>query len=115
LKNNLHTMPHTLQFFFGQTGHFDPVEVNVTSGRLEQSEQKPPDGGLAATGLSNQTEDLPFPDNEADVVNRLEDPVPGKKKILGQFINFNEGGDINHRNLQELESGIGPGGRRQWR
>ena len=47
-----------------------PVELDRAAGRLDQPDQQPAGGRLAAAGLADQAERLAAPDVEVDPVDR---------------------------------------------
>ena len=72
LEDDLHVAAHPLHVTSAEPDEIDAVEGDLPLGRLEQAQQRAPEGGLAATGLPDEPEGLSTADLEVDAVDRLE-------------------------------------------
>ena len=71
LEDHLHPAPIGLEVGALEAGDVLAVEADRSRGRIDQPQQQPPDGRLAAAGLANQSKRLAPLDVEADVVHGL--------------------------------------------
>ncbi len=97
LEHDLHPAPVALELVALEVGDVVPVEDDSAAGRLDEAEERAPDGRLAAAGLPDQAERLAAPDLEADVVDGLHvadlalEDAAAHREELRQVLDLDEG------------------------
>ena len=71
LEDDLHVLSHLLHPFGRERDEVDAVELDLAGGGLEEPEDRPPEGRLAAAGLADEADRLAAPDIEVDAVDGL--------------------------------------------
>ncbi len=97
LEHDLHLPPNRPQRASAKPGDVTALEQDAALGGLEQADDRPAEGGLAAAGLADQPEGFAFPYREGDVVHRvhardlaLQEPFPDREVLL-DVPHFDEG------------------------
>ena len=73
LKDDLHEAPRAAHFGGGERSEIDAVEAHVARRRLDQSQDRTPERGLAATGFADHAEGLGATHVEIDAANRAHE------------------------------------------
>ena len=96
LEHDLHPAPVALELGALDVGDIRPVEHDPAAGWLDQAQERPSHGRLAAAGLPHQAQRLATPDVEAHVVDRLhladlalQDPA-AQGEELGQMLDLDQ-------------------------
>ena len=98
LEDHLHPAPQRAELALAQVGDVDAVEDDLARGRVVEAQQRAPDRGLAAPGLSDEPEGLAALDVDRDAVDRLHvadvavehDPAADREPDL-QVLDVDEG------------------------
>ena len=72
LEDDLHLPPVGAQLPLVEMRDVGAVDPDPARGRLDQAEDRAPDGGLAAAGFADQRQCLAGADRKADAVNRVD-------------------------------------------
>ena len=72
LEDDLHVPSHLFQVPVPEPDQIDAVEPDLARGRLEQAQDRAPQGRLAAAGLPDEAERLAAPDVQIDAVHGLQ-------------------------------------------
>src|SRR5436853_6109436 len=83
LEDDLDPPPQLAKLPLRQAGDLASLELDASSCRAHEPEQRPAERRLAAARLADQAEDLAAPDVERDVVDRLDDPALPPDKPAG--------------------------------
>ena len=81
LEDHLHPPAQSAKLAFAERRDVPAVEDDLPRRRLVQAEEGPPDRGLAAARLADQSERLAPPDREADVVDGRTSPTWRSRKM----------------------------------
>jgi hypothetical protein len=72
LEHDLHLLTQGSHLLGREVGDVTPLEGDGAGARLEQLEQRTPQGGLAASRLPHQAKGLPLPEIKADAIHRVD-------------------------------------------
>ena len=96
LEDDLHLLPLHTELLLAHLHEVLALEIDLARRRLDQAQDAPARGALAAAGFAHDAERLALFDREGNVVHRVEHPL-GRLEIFFQVSDFYH--SLAHRSI----------------